>query len=145
MWYRFWHVIFSIYHIFRLKYRCFVYALSMIVPSLYKSARSIEYWLVRKDMDVNEQERLSNITPKTQHQAKEQRCHCCSAFHSHSMVFNNEYNSYPKMIVKRPLGCSLAVHFILGSSIAVLARHHTLYSCYGLTFIQYIIKLPTSI
>ena len=25
-----------IYHIFRLKYRCFVYALSMIVPSLYR-------------------------------------------------------------------------------------------------------------
>ena len=25
----------EIYHIFRLKYRCFVYALSMIVPSLY--------------------------------------------------------------------------------------------------------------
>jgi hypothetical protein len=24
-----------VYHIFRLKYRCFVYALSMIVPSLY--------------------------------------------------------------------------------------------------------------
>jgi hypothetical protein len=26
----------SLYHIFRLKYRCFVYALSMIVPSLYR-------------------------------------------------------------------------------------------------------------
>jgi hypothetical protein len=35
MWCIFQHVIFSIYHIFRLKYRCFVYALSMIVPSLY--------------------------------------------------------------------------------------------------------------
>ena len=26
----------ELYHIFRLKYRCFVYALSMIVPSLYR-------------------------------------------------------------------------------------------------------------
>ena len=29
-------IILYVYHIFRLKYRCFVYALSMIVPSLYR-------------------------------------------------------------------------------------------------------------
>jgi len=43
-------------------------------------------FLVRKNMDVNEQ------------------CfYCCSTFHSHSRVFNNEQNSYPKMSVKQPL------------------------------------------
>ena len=26
--------------------------------------------------------------------------HCCSTFHGHSRVFNNEHNTYPKMSVK---------------------------------------------
>ena len=30
----------------------------------------------------------------------------CSAFHNHSSVFNNEYNSYPKMSSIRPIACS---------------------------------------
>ena len=35
-------------------------------------------------MDVNEHERLSNITLKTQNQVKEQHLICYSAFHNHS-------------------------------------------------------------
>ena len=58
------------------------------------------------DMDVNEHERLSNITLKTQIQEKEQLSYCRSTFHSHSKVFNNENNSYLKMSVKRTLDYS---------------------------------------
>ena len=40
--------------------------------------------LKRKDMDVNEHERLSNITlRKTQIKVKDQRFYCCSTFQSH--------------------------------------------------------------
>jgi hypothetical protein len=35
--------------------------------------------------------------------------YCSSTFHSHSRVFNNGYNSYPKMDVKQPLVCRWAV------------------------------------
>ena len=31
--------------------------------------------------------------------------YCCSTFHSHSRVFNNELNSYTKMIVKLSVNC----------------------------------------
>jgi hypothetical protein len=64
------------------------------------------YILVRKNIDVNEHDILSNIT-LTHNQVKEQRFYCCSAseFHSHSMVFNKQHNSYPKMSMKRPLDC----------------------------------------
>jgi hypothetical protein len=34
---------------------------------------------------------------------KEQSYYSYSTFHSHSRVFNNEDNSYPKMSVKQPL------------------------------------------
>ena len=44
--------------------------------------------------------RLSNITLKTQIQVKEQCFYGCSAFNSHSGIYNNEQNSYPKMSVK---------------------------------------------
>ena len=54
--------------------------------------------LVRKEMDVDEHDTLSNIT---HHQVKKQRFHCCSAYHVHSMVFDNEQNSYHNMSVKR--------------------------------------------
>ena len=37
----------TLYHIFRLKYRCFVYALSMIVPNLYRTPRPISHTLYR--------------------------------------------------------------------------------------------------
>ena len=53
-------------------------------------------------MDVNELGRLSNLTLRTRNQAKEKRFYCCSAFHSHNRVFNNEHNSYPKMSVTCP-------------------------------------------
>ena len=33
----------TLYHIFKFKYRCFVYALSMIVQSLYRTPRPISY------------------------------------------------------------------------------------------------------
>ena len=32
---------------------------------------------------------------------KEQDCYCCSTFHSHSWVFSNVNNQYPKMSVKQ--------------------------------------------
>lgn len=40
--------------------------------------------LVRKDMEVNEYENLSNI--RLGHKVKEQRFHCCSVFHNHSKL-----------------------------------------------------------
>ena len=33
----------------------------------------------------------------------EQRFYCCSTFHSHSSILNNEQNSYDKMVVKQPI------------------------------------------
>ena len=56
--------------------------------------------LVRKDMDVNDDVRLSNITPKTQNQVKKQDFYCCFAVHSQSKVFKNELNPIPKMCIK---------------------------------------------
>jgi len=46
---------------------------------------------------LNEHEELSNITLKTQTKVKQQCLYfynCCSTFHSHSLVYNNEPNSY---------------------------------------------------
>jgi hypothetical protein len=54
--------------------------------------------LVRKDT----WETIQYYT-KTYIQVKEQHFYSCSAFHSHSRVFHNEQNLYPKMSVKRPL------------------------------------------
>jgi len=60
-------------------------------------------WL-EKNMDVyNEHETIQHYTCKV----KEQRFYCCSVFHSHSRVFNNEQTSYPKMSVQRSLEISL--------------------------------------
>jgi len=60
--------------------------------------------LVRKDMDVNGNERLSNIIQKQctliQIRIKEQCFYCCSTFHIHNWIFNNDHNSYPKVSVK---------------------------------------------
>jgi len=39
-------------------------------------------------MNVNEHERLSNIT-QTYIKVKEQHVYCCSTFDSYSLVFNN--------------------------------------------------------
>jgi hypothetical protein len=47
-------------------------------------------------MDVDEHERLSHITLKTQ--IKVQEYHL--SLHSHSRVFNNEQNTYSKMSEK---------------------------------------------
>jgi hypothetical protein len=47
----------------------------------------------------------------TQIKVKEQRFYCCSTFHSHCRAFNNDHNSYPKMIVKWILAWSWAVLF----------------------------------
>ena len=61
-------------------------------------------------MDINEQGRLSTITIKDKFkQRNTQRLYWCCAFHSHSRVFNNDQNSYPKMSEKRSLICSWAV------------------------------------
>ena len=40
--------------------------------------------------------------------------YCCSTFHSHNRVFNNEQKSYLKMSVKQHLTCSWAVLFTSG-------------------------------
>ena len=47
-------------------------------------------------MDVNERERLSNVTLRHNIKVEEHCFYCCSTFHSHSKVFNNENNSYAK-------------------------------------------------
>ena len=63
-------------------------------------------------MDINEHERLSTITLKhTFKQRNTQRLYWCCAFHSHSRVFNNYQNSYPKMSQKLSLIFSWAVLF----------------------------------
>jgi hypothetical protein len=94
--------------------------------------------LVRKDMDVNEREWLSK-TLKTQIQVKEQHfiavlsprdeifivLDMCSAFHSHSRVFNNEINSYPKMSVKWPRNLHLSsysLHLLINATSVHLHR-----------------------
>jgi hypothetical protein len=41
-------------------------------------------------------------------QLKEQHFYCCSTFHSHSRVFNNEHDLYAIISVKQNLDCSLA-------------------------------------
>ena len=53
------------------------------------------YQFVREDMDVNENERLSNLTLKTQIKKKK-----TVLFRSHSRVFSIDHNSYPEMSVK---------------------------------------------
>jgi hypothetical protein len=50
--------------------------------------------LIRKGMDVNEYERIPKFNNKTDIKVNEERLYCCSTFHSHSRVFNNEDNSY---------------------------------------------------
>jgi hypothetical protein len=50
--------------------------------------------LIRKAMDVNEYERIPKFNNKTHIKVKEESLYCCSTFHSHSRVFNNEDNSY---------------------------------------------------
>ena len=55
----------------------------------------------KKDMDENEDERLSNFT--LGHKLnKGTALLLLSTFHSHSKLFNNDQNSYAKMSVKRP-------------------------------------------
>ena len=52
-------------------------------------------YLARKDMNVNEHERLSDTT-----QIIKVNKHCCSTFHNHCRVFYIVQNSYHKMNVK---------------------------------------------
>jgi hypothetical protein len=55
-----------------------------------------------KDLDVNEYERLSNITLWCKLKLTTEQCfYCCSTLHSRTMVFSNEIYSYSKMSVKR--------------------------------------------
>ena len=61
-------------------------------------------------MDVIEHERLSNITLR--HKIKLKNSTFIAVLHfSHSKVFNNEQNSYPKMCVKQTLSCNWMVLF----------------------------------
>jgi hypothetical protein len=59
-----------------------------------------EQRLASNDIDVNEHERLSNIT---QNLGKEQCFNYSSSFHNHRRIFNNEHNSYHTMNGKLPL------------------------------------------
>jgi hypothetical protein len=75
--------------------------------------------LDNEDMDVNEHERISNVTLKTQFKVKEWCFYSCSVFYSHSRVFNNVHSSYPTMIVFYRKYCrkrylTLEVGFFLG-------------------------------
>lgn len=64
---------------------------------------------VRTDMDVNENERISNITHI---KVKEQCFSCCSILDSHSRVFYMQrIQPIAKTSVKRPLACSRAIFF----------------------------------
>jgi type IV secretory pathway TraG/TraD family ATPase VirD4 len=65
-------------------------------------------------MDVNDHERLSNIT---QNLGKEQYFNGSSSFHSHRRVFNNEHISYQTMSVKLPL---VSIREVLITSIGKL-------------------------
>jgi hypothetical protein len=52
------------------------------------------------DMDVNKHERLSSIILRYKIKVKERHFYCCSTFHSHSSVFINGHNSFTNMSVK---------------------------------------------
>ena len=47
--------------------------------------------LVRTNTDIDEHEKLSNISPI--HKLREQCFYCCSTLHRHSRTFNNEQDS----------------------------------------------------
>ena len=87
-----------------------------------------DYSTLHLDMDVNEHERLFNITLKTQIKVKEHCCYCCSTFHSHKKFFINKHNLYPKMIVNGPsiqlsTGTIYLCHFdVIFVSIILLPR-----------------------
>jgi hypothetical protein len=58
---------------------------------------------ITRCMDINEYERLSNIT---HNKIQKEALIAGSIFHSHSRIGNNKNNSFPKMSVKRYLACS---------------------------------------
>jgi len=70
-------------------------------PTLHlDTAKLYEQLVVRKDVDVNEHERLSNFT--LGHKLnKETALLLLSTVHSHRQIFNNGQNSYRKMSVKQ--------------------------------------------
>ena len=76
--------------------------------------------IVRKDMAVNEHERLSDIELGLCIKVKAQHFYCYSAFHSHSSVFNNECDSNHKMSVNQHLTCSLAVQTLFKFTITLI-------------------------
>ena len=81
------------------------------------------YQSVREDMDVNENERLSNLTLKTQIKIKKP-----VLFRSHSRVFSIDHNSYPEMSVKCTLAYSWAVvliYFIVTVGSSTRSSIHT--------------------
>jgi hypothetical protein len=60
-----------VYHIFRLKYRCFVYALSMIVPSLYclypisytqKISKIFKIKQIAQDFKIKKKKKIKKIS-----------------------------------------------------------------------------------
>jgi hypothetical protein len=57
--------------------------------------------LAKFNIGYNEEIKISwetiQLYTYTQIKVKQQCFHCCSTFHSHSKVFNNEHVSYPKM------------------------------------------------
>ena len=76
--------------------------------------------LIQKDIyeHVNENEKLFNMTLKTQIKVKEQYFYCCSTFHSHNRIFN----SYPKNQYLTPLSSNLnqgEVYNIMCKSLSV--------------------------
>jgi hypothetical protein len=66
--------------------------MSLLCPSIH---------LVRKYVDLNERERLSNVTLKPI-KVKEHLLYCCPTFHSHDRVVNNDHRSYHNMSVNGP-------------------------------------------
>ena len=83
---------------------------TMTYPNNY--GKSLTFLHSKKNMeDVNQQDRLPNITLINKLKVKEQRFYCYSTFHSHSSVFKNEHNSSSKMCVKQPLACSWVALF----------------------------------
>jgi len=51
--------------------------------------------IVRRDMDIKWWGETIQLSTYTQIKVvKDQHFYCCSTFHSHSSVFNNEHNSY---------------------------------------------------
>ena len=74
--------------------KCFPRA-SKIATLTYDRTNSLEHYTVRKEVDVNEQAILFNITIR--HKLKERCFDCCSTFDSYSRIFRDEHTAYSKI------------------------------------------------